>query len=243
MKPYLSRVWAVFAKDVRTELRTKEIFSAMFVFSLMVVLVFAFAMPALLLNQSPPIPPDIADQLGITQVTKKDVAPGLLWVAYTFSGVLGLNRSFIIEKDKGSLEGLLLAPADRSAIYVGKVFSNFLFILTVEVLITPIFSAFFNYPILNLALLPVILLGTFGFSAIGTIFAAMAVNTKAREVLLPVLFFSIVLPVIIAAANATAAILAERPSDEWLGQLQFIAIFDIIFFTLPILLFDLVVEE
>lgn len=243
MRRYFSRVWAVFAKDVRAEIRTKEIFSAMFVFSIMAVLVFAFAMPALLINQAPPVPKEIADQLGITQVTKQDVAPGLLWVAYVFSGVLGLNRSFIIEKDKGSLEGLLLAPADRSAIYLGKAFSNFLFMLIVELLVTPLFSAFFNYPALNIGLLPVILLGTIGFAEIGTLFAAMAVNTKAREVLLPVLFFSIMLPVIIAAANATAAVLANRPFDEISGQLQFIAVFDIIFFALPILLFELVVEE
>ncbi|MEI7555603.1 heme exporter protein CcmB [Candidatus Chlorohelix sp.] len=227
MGNYLRKVWAVFAKDVRAELRTKDIFSAMFVFSLLATLVFAFALPGKLME-----PKEVAG-----------VAPGLLWVAYTFSGVLGLNRSFIVEKDRGSLEGLLLAPADRSAIYLGKMLSNLTFMVLVEILITPIFGVVFNYSMWNPLLIPVVLLGTLGFAEIGTLFAAMAVNTRAREVLLPVLFFSIMLPVIIAAANATTALLSNRPIEDIAGQLQFIAIFDIIFLALPVLLFELVVEE
>ena len=224
MKSYLGKVWAVFSKDLRTELRTKEIFSAMAVFSLLVVLVFAFALPAKLQDS-------------------KDVAPGLLWIAFIFAGVLGLNRSFIIEKDRGSLEGLLLAPLDRSAIFLGKVVGNFAFIVTVELLTIPVFSLLFNYSALNWGLIPVVVLGTLGFAEIGTLFAAMAVNTRAREVLLPVLFFPIMLPVVIAAVQATAAVLANRPFEEVSGQLQFIGFFDIIFFILPLLLFELVIEE
>jgi len=224
LKSYLGKVWAVFSKDLRTELRTKEIFSAMAVFSLLVVLVFAFALPAKLQDS-------------------KDVAPGLLWIAFIFAGVLGLNRSFIIEKDRGSLEGLLLAPLDRSAIFLGKVVGNFAFIVTVELLTIPVFSLLFNYSALNWGLIPVVVLGTLGFAEIGTLFAAMAVNTRAREVLLPVLFFPIMLPVVIAAVQATAAVLANRPFKEVSGQLQFIGFFDIIFFILPLLLFELVIEE
>jgi heme exporter protein B len=211
-------------KDVRTELRTKELFSAMFVFSLLVVIVFNFALPGKTIDAA-------------------DVAPGLLWVAFTFAGVLGLNRSFIVEKDRGSLEGLLLTPVDRSAIFLGKVLGNFTFILVVEVLITPIFSLLFNYSVLNLGLVPVILLGTLGFAQIGTLFSAMAVNTKAREVLLPVIFFPIMLPVIIAAAQATTAILANRPWEEFGGQLQLIGLFDIAFMVIPVLVFEMVIEE
>jgi heme exporter protein B len=221
---YLAKIWAVFMKDVRTELRTKELFSAMFVFSLLVVIVFNFALPGKTIDAA-------------------DVAPGLLWVAFTFAGVLGLNRSFIVEKDRGSLEGLLLTPVDRSAIFLGKVLGNFTFILVVEVLITPIFSLLFNYSVLNLGLIPVILLGTLGFAQIGTLFSAMAVNTKAREVLLPVIFFPIMLPVIIAAAQATTAILANRPWEEVGGQLQLIGLFDIAFMVIPVLVFEMVIEE
>lgn len=220
----MAKVGAVLAKDVRTEVRTKELFSAMFVFSLLVVIVFNFALPNKTLDA-------------------KDVAPGLLWVAFTFAGVLGLNRSFIIEKDRGSLEGLLLAPVDRSAIFLGKVLGNFTFILVVEILVMPVFSLLFNYSVLNAGLVPVILLGTVGFAEIGTLFSAMAVNTKAREVLLPVLFFPIMLPVIIAAAQATVAILADRPFSEWGGQLQLMAVFDLAFMVVPILVFEMVIEE
>lgn len=217
-------VWNVFAKDVRTELRTKEIFSGMAVFTLLVVMVFAFALPGKLKAGG-------------------DVAPGLLWVAFTFAGVLGLNRSFIGEKDRGSLEGLLLAPSDRSAIFLGKALGNFAFIIVVELLIAPIFSLLFNFSVLNVALLPVLLLGTIGFAEIGTLFAAMAVNTRAREVLLPVLFFPIMLPVIIAAAQATTAILANRPLEEYGAELGLMFFFDCIYLAIPLMLFELVMEE
>ncbi len=227
MADFLRKIWAVYAKDLRAELRTKDIFSAMLVFSLLSTLVFAFALPGKLID---------AKDVG-------SLAPGLLWVSYTFSGVLGLNRSFIVEKDRGSLEGLLLAPADRGAIYLGKMLSNLTFMLVVEALITPVFGILFNYSTLKLALVPVILLGTLGFAEIGTIFAAMAVNTRAREVLLPVLFFPIILPVLIAAADATNAALADKPFGDLAGQLQFILIFDIIFLVLPSLLFELAMEE
>ncbi len=221
---YFRAVWTIFSKDVRTELRTKEIFSAMAVFSLLVVMVFAFALPGKLKEGG-------------------DVAPGLLWVAFTFAGVLGLNRSFINEKDRGSLEGLLLAPVDRSAIFVGKALGNFAFITIVELLIAPLFSLLFNFSVLNLALLPVLVLGTIGFAEIGTLFAAMAVNTRAREVLLPVLFFPIMLPVIIAAVQSTAAILANRPFEEYGSALGLMFFFDCIFCAVPLLLFELVLEE
>lgn len=196
----------------------------MAIFSLLVVMVFVFALPGKLKEAN-------------------DVAPGLLWVAFTFAGVLGLNRSFINEKDRGSLEGLLLAPNDRSAIFFGKALGNFTFILIVELLTMPVFSLLFGVSVLNLELLPVVLLGTVGFAEIGTLFAAMAINTRAREVLLPVLFFPIMLPVIIAAAQSTAAILANRPFSEYGSAFGLIAFFDIIFLIVPALLFELVLEE
>lgn len=224
LSSYFRVAWQVFLKDVRTELRTKEIFSSMAVFSLLVVMVFVFALPGKLKEAG-------------------DVAPGLLWIAFTFAGVLGLNRSFINEKDRGSLEGLLLAPAERSAIYYGKAFGNFIFIIVVELLLTPIFSMLFNFSVLRFELLPVLLLGTIGFAEIGTLFAAMAVNTRAREVLLPVLFFPIMLPVIIAASQSTAAILNNRPFDEISSALGLMFFFDLIFAVVPGMLFELVLEE
>ncbi len=224
LRQYLRTVGTILGKDLRTELRTKEIFSAMSVFSLLVVMVFVFALPGKLKEAG-------------------DIAPGLLWVAFTFAGVLGLNRSFINEKDRGSLEGLLLVPTDRSAIFLGKALGNFTFIIIVELLISPVFSLLFNFSVLNPFLLPVLLLGTIGFAEIGTLFAAMAVNTRAREVLLPVLFFPIMLPVIIAAAQSTAAILANRPWEEISAMVGLMLVFDSVFLIVPLLLFELVLEE
>jgi heme exporter protein B len=221
---YGRAVWNIFLKDLRTELRTKEIFSAMAIFSLLVVMVFVFALPGKL-------------------QTPGDVVPGLLWVAFTFAGVLGLNRSFINEKDRGSLEGLLLVPTDRGAIFLGKALGNFVFILIIELLTIPVFSLLFNYSLFRWELLPILFLGTLGFAEVGTLFAAMAVNTRAREVLLPVLLFPIMLPVLIAAAQSTAAVLANRPFEEFGSALGLMAFFDAIFLIVPILLFELVLEE
>ena len=119
----------------------------------------------------------------------KTVVPGIVWVAITFAGILALNRAFVIEQDKGSFAGLLLAPVDRSAIYFGKTLGNLLFILAVEVILLPLVLVLFNISLLSWQNLLVIFLGTYGFAAVGTIFSAIAVNTRAREVMLPILLF------------------------------------------------------
>ncbi|MCU0501307.1 MAG: heme exporter protein CcmB, partial [Anaerolineae bacterium] len=169
-------VAAIVWKDIRAELRTKDIFSSMVVFAVLSVLVFSFAF-----------------ELRVPSMTM--VVPGILWVAITFAGTLGLNRAFVIEQDKGSLAGLLLAPVDRSAIYFGKMFSILLFVLVVELFLLPLVMIFYNLWLLTPANLLVLLLGTYGFAAVGTVFSAIAVNTRAREVLLPVLLFPVLLPV------------------------------------------------
>src|SRR5512146_450907 len=152
-------VSAITWKDVRAELRTKDIFSAMFVFAVLCVIVFDFAFELRV--------PD-----------KALVVPGIVWVAIAFSGILGLNRAFAIEQDKGSMAGLLLARVDRSAIYFGKMLGNCLFMLVVEAVLLPLVMIFFNLSLLTPLHLLVILLGTFGFAAVGTLFSAIAVNTR-----------------------------------------------------------------
>ena len=190
---YLRKVFAVVAKDVAAELRTREMLSSMFVFSLLVILIFNFAFDLRAENQ-------------------KTLAPGVLWVAIAFAGMLGLSRSFIIEKDRGSMEGLLLTPVDRSAIYLGKMLGNLLFIGIVEIIILPIFIVLFNLSAAHLPLLVgVMILGTIGFAGVGTLFSAMAVHTRAREVLLPILLFPVVIPVMLASVKLTAAILDGVP--------------------------------
>ncbi len=222
---YLRKVFAIVAKDVATELRTREMLSSMFVFSLLVILIFNFAFDLRAENQ-------------------KTLAPGVLWVAIAFAGMLGLSRSFIMEKDRGSMEGLLLTPVDRSAIYLGKMLGNVLFITVVEAIILPIFIVFFNLSAEDLPLLVgVIILGTIGFAGVGTLFSAMAIHTRAREVLLPVLLFPVVIPVLLSAVKLTAAILDRLPFADVQNWFSLLVAFDLIFMALSFILFDYVLEE
>jgi heme exporter protein B len=223
--PYLRKVFAIVAKDVATELRTREMLSSMFVFSLLVILIFNFAFDLRAENQ-------------------RTLAPGVLWVAIAFAGMLGLSRSFIMEKDRGSMEGLLLTPVDRSAIYLGKMLGNVLFIAVVEAIILPIFIVFFNLSAGDLPLLVgVMILGTIGFAGVGTLFSAMAIHTRAREVLLPVLLFPVVIPVLLSAVKLTAAILDRLPFADVQNWFSLLVAFDLIFMALSFILFDYVLEE
>jgi len=221
---FLHKTMAIVHKDIIAELRTKEMFSSMFVFALLVIVIFNFAF-----------------DLRVANV--KQVAPGVLWVAFTFAGMLGLNRSFILEKDKDCLEGLLLAPVDRSAIYFGKMLGNLIFMSVVEAIVLPIFWVLFNPPLFSPALILVIVLGTLGFAGVGTLFSAIAVHTRAREVMLPILLFPIVVPLMIAAVKATGGLLDGQPLSEMRNWLNLLVGFDVIFLTVSYMTFDYVVEE
>lgn len=215
---------AILWKDVRAELRTKDIFSSMFVFAILAVIVFNFAY-----------------QLRVPDM--KMVLPGIVWVAVSFSGTLGLNRAFTIEQDKGSLAGLLLAPMDRSAIYFGKMLGNLLFMLVVEVVLLPLVMIFFNISLLTPPHLLVLFLGTFGFAAVGTLFSAIAVNTRAREVLLPILLFPVLIPVLVSGVNMTGGLLDGQTLGQLGNQLQLVIFYDVLFCVVSYLTFEFVVEE
>ena len=217
-------VIAIVWKDIRVELRTKDIFSSMFVFALLSVIVFNFAFELRV--------PDM-----------KMVAPGIVWVAIVFAGTLGLNRAFVIEQDKGSLAGLLLAPVDRAAIYFGKMLGNLVFILIVEILLLPLVMIFFNLSLLSWQHLLVLFLGTYGFAAVGTVFSAMAVNTRAREVMLPILLFPVLLPVLVAGVKMTGSLLDGEALSEVANWLRLVTIYDIGFTVVAYLTFGFVVEE
>jgi heme exporter protein B len=223
---FLKRVWLIVWKDLVLELRTKEILSSMFVFTLLVVVIFNF----------------------VIQEEKTDIkrlSSGILWVAFTFAGVLGLSRSFIFEKDEHCLEGLLLSPIDRGAIYLGKMLANFIFMTIVEAIIFPIFAVFFDFDILYLIpkLIPIFFLSTLGFASVGTILSAISVNTKTREVMLPILVFPVTVPVIISTVRSTANILNGGSLIEMVNWLKLLIVFDIIFLVISFLSFDFVVEE
>lgn len=215
---------AITAKDTISELRTKEIVSAVLVFTLLVILIFNFA-------------------FGTSQDTIKLVASGMLWVTFAFAGVLSLNRAFIVEKEDGCLEGLLVCPMSREVIYVGKVLASLLFMLVIEAIALPVFALLFNLPVLSLPLITITVLTTVGFVAVGTLFSALAVNTKAREMVLPILFLPIVVPLIIAAVKASELALAGEAWRDLSPWLPMIIAFDVIFLVISYLIFAFVVEE
>jgi len=222
---YLHKVLAIVGKDIATELRTKEMVSAMFVFSLLIIFIFNFA-------------------FDLRAENVQALAPGVLWVAIAFAGMLGLSRSFILEQDRGVLNGLLLAPVDRSAIYFGKMIGNVLFISVVEVVILPFFIILFNQPLTALpALIGIIILGTIGFAGVGTLFSAMAVHTRAREVLLPIMLFPVVVPAMLAAVRLTSGVLDNLPFEDVSHWLALLIAFDVIFIAVSFMLFEYVVEE
>jgi heme exporter protein B len=223
---YLRKVLAIVWKDIVAELRTKEMFSAMFVFAVLVIVMFNFAF-----------------ELRVSGEQVRRVAPGALWVAFAFAGVLGLNRAFVLEKDRGCLDGLLLAPVDHTAIYFGKMASTVLFMLVVEAFVLPVFTAFFGVNLLDIRLVLVVVLGTLGFASVGTLLSAMTAQTRAREVLLPILLLPVAAPVLIAAVKATAGILDGLAISEIARWLQLLVAFDVIFPAAAFMTFDYVVKE
>jgi heme exporter protein B len=221
---YWKAIAAITWKDLAAELRSRELLSAMLVFSLLVILIFNFAL-----------------ELDIK--TRQSVTAGVLWSTFAFAGTLGLNRSMAIEKDRGCLDGLLLAPVDRSAIYFGKVISNLAFMLIVEAIVLPIYSVLYNINLFQPGLLMVILLGSIGYTTVGTLLASMAVQTRTRDVMLPILLFPVVVPILIAAVKASGGYLTDAPMTDILPWLNLLIAYDVIFTAIAFMVFDYVVEE
>lgn len=222
---FMKAVGAVVWKDLSAEFRSRELFSAMMVFSLLVILIFNFAL-----------------ELDIK--TRQSVTSGVLWVTFAFAGTLGLNRSMAVEKDRGCLDGLLLAPVDRSAIYFGKAISNLVFMLIVEAIVLPVYSFLYAANLFQPGLLLVILLGSVGYVAVGTLLASMAVQTRTRDVLLPILLFPVVIPVLIASVKASGGFLTGADfASEIMPWINLLLVYDVIFTAIAFMTFDYVVEE
>ena len=222
---YFRALGAVVWKDLAAELRSRELISGMLVFSLLVIFIFNFA-------------------LELDAGARSTVTAGVLWVTFVFAGTLGLNRSLAIEKDRGCLDGLLLAPVDRTAIYFGKAIANLVFILSVAAIVLPVYSVLYN---INLfarpGLLLVIFLGAEGYVAVGTLLATMAVQTRTRDMLLPILLFPVVIPVLVAAVKASSGYLQGIPMDEIRPWLNLLLVYDAVFTAAAFMVFDFVVEE
>jgi heme exporter protein B len=221
-------------KDLLAEFRTKQMLNSMVIFALLVIVIFSFAFGNEATIYIPNLKKKIVDLL----------APGMLWIAFTFAGMLGLSRSFAGEKEEGCLDGLKLCPVDRSDIYNGKVLSNAVLMFLMEIATLPIFIVLFSYDIKNLpGLIVVIILGTFGFIFVGTLLSALTVNTRTREILLPVILFPVLIPVILSAVTATATMLANGDLSDISGELQILVVYDIIFFVVAQMVFEYTIED
>jgi heme exporter protein B len=211
-------------KDILSELRARDIVISILAFAVLSLIIFNFA-----LRPSPQITPI--------------VAPGVLWVAFTFAGVLGLTRAFVLEKDQGNLVGLLLTPTSRGALYVGKMLGSLFFMLMAEVVILPVFAVLFNLSPFQPELLLIILLATIGFASIGTLFSAIAINTRSREIMLPMLFLPIVVPIIIGAVVSSGIALEGGPWSDTVKWVQLIAVFDVVVLVFSGFAFEHVLQE
>ncbi len=220
----LSNAIAITAKDALAEMRTKEVLSSVLVFALLVIVIFNFA-------------------FGASQEKMVLVAPGILWVTFTFAGMLSINRAFVPEKEQGCLEGLMVSPVSREAIYIGKMLGSLLFMLIIEAITLPVFTVLFNLPVLSFQVILVTVLATLGFVAVGTLFSALAVNTKAREMVLPILFLPIAVPLIISAVKSSELALSGESWGSLASWLEIIGAFDVVFLAVSFLVFAFVIEE
>jgi heme exporter protein B len=228
---FFRSVWAIVWKDLMIEWRTRQTLAVMLVFALTVVVVFSFALGSVALTPG--------------STTAQDAAVGFLWATILLAGTLGLNRSLMSEQENRSLEALLMAPVDRSAIYLGKVLSVNLFTLLMLAVIMPVFIVFFNQPLWQPPIIMILILGVIGYVAAGVLVTSMSMQTRMREVLLPVLLLPLTLPSVLAAATAVSAYLAPQP-PAW-DQVQFpiavVITFDILMLTVGFLTYQYVVEE
>lgn len=216
------QLWSIVGKDLRSELRARQVWLSMALFSALVLVVFYFAFDLRVENRAP-------------------VAPGALWIAFVFASVLGLGRTFAAEQEHGAMDRLLLCPVDRQVIFLAKLIGNLIFLGVVETVAIPLFAAMYNLPILGGQLVVIVLFGTVGIATMCTIFAAVASATRAREIMLPLLVFPLLIPVVIGAVRATQSLVVPVVDDPpWPGLL---AAFDIIFVTLSALFFQYVVED
>jgi len=222
----VKQILAILWKDLQVEARSKQSLLSMLAFGLLILVIFNFAFEP-------------------TPELKRSITPGLLWITFLFSGILGLNRSFSLEKENMAIHGLLLAPIDRGLVYFGKFGANLLILLVTEILTLPFFLLFLNMPLFRHFwwLMLIILLGTAGFVALGTLFSAMATSTKMREVMLPLLLFPISTPILLAAVACVREILANEPFESYQNWFFLLIGFDIIFIVVPSLVFEYVVEE
>jgi heme exporter protein B len=215
----------ILAKELRLELRTRELLNATLVFALIVIVMFSYAFDP-------------------TSAESRRYGPGLLWIAFLFAGSLMLHPSFAREQANETLDALRLAPISNFAILLGKMAANFIFLAAAEAVLVPIFAVLYNLPVASVAgrLILVLALGTAGLVVAGTVFAAITAHSRMRELMLPLLLLPLLAPLLVAAVEATASLLGDAPALDrsWVA---FLAAFDIVFMTASWLVCDFLLEE
>ena len=223
---FFNQVLAILYKDLLSEWRTKERLSPMAFFVLLVLLVFNFSF-----------------ELGGGAI--HEIGPGVLWSSFVFASILGLHRTFADEYESGCLDGLMAAPGERSALYLGKMLGNLIFLLAVELISLPFFALFFNLTpgLFLIPLVGVFALGSASLAGVGTLFAAMSCNMRLRELLLPMLLVPMVIPALIACIEATRLVLLQDSFLALVPQFQILVVYVIVFVTLSLILFEFILEE
>ncbi|MCA0457218.1 MAG: heme exporter protein CcmB [Chloroflexi bacterium] len=222
--PFLGTVWAIVRKDLRAELRSRELVSSMALFALLSILVFSFA-------------------LELDREARESAISGVLWVTVIYASTIGLNRSMAMEREQANLDGMLIAPIDRTAIFFGKLVGNFVFALIVGCILLPVMTILYNKSLLSLEVFSILLLGTLGFATVGTLLATMTVQTRARESLLPIAMLPVTLPMLLSAVRATTGILGANVVDDGVTWPQILIVLDVVYMAASFLLFEYVTEE
>lgn len=222
---YFKVIAAIVKKDILMEMRTKQVINAALVFAVLFVVVFSFTM-----------------EIGSNMEQK--LSGGIFWVSVAFAGILSFNKTIGSETDNGSFEALMLAPVDKSAVFFGKVISNMLFLFLVEVILIPLFLVFYNVNIIGHPLMvAVIILSTYAYSLIGTLFSIISVRTSSKEIMMPLLFLPFMVPVIIAAVLATNVFILGGQIQFSYNWIKLTAVFDIIFTAIIYGIFSLIIED
>jgi len=222
---FVRRTWAVVSKDVLVERRSKETVNAVLFFSVLLLFVFEFT-------------------LGGDRERLTTMLPGLLWLAVLLAGLLGLGRSFVLERENDCWEALLLTPGDKGAVYVGKLIGNLVLMALVETVVLGLFTLFLNVDVVRAlpGLLVVLALGTLGIAAVGTLFGAMTAHVRARELLFPVLLLPVLVPVLLAIVKSTEALLLGEPLGVVSHWLKLLVAADVIYVVAGLLTFDVLLE-
>jgi len=218
--PFWPTVWIIIRKDLRTELRARELVNSMLLFSLLSILIFSFA-------------------LELDREARIEAVSGVLWVTVIYASILGFNRSLVAEKEQGGLDAMLIAPVSRPAIYIGKLVGNFLFTLIIGLLLLPLMTVLYNISMFSAAIGGLLVLGIFGLAAVGTLLATMTVQTRSRETLLPIVMMPMALPILQLVVGASLDVLGGYAATGWIT----LVFMDGVYLGLGSLLFEYVVED